>query len=335
MVAGGRVPELFPGGSPVTPPPLPAVGPFAASAADRAAIDAKLSRTPHSKSSAPVGIVVAAVCAAALFAATIAVIAGRPLERHSDIERVPVNPPHLTSAPSDPGRDKLDAGRDKLDRSGGDWVERLAERSNRSVVRIATGDASGTGFVIATNGIRHLLLTNKHVLTTGSLLSDARSGVDRCRVVLTSKSSEIGRLAARATNPDVDLALVLIESDELEDLAPVGSFDLVKVGTAVVAIGDPGLPGLDATLDNTVTQGIISGKRGDMLLQTNAAINHGNSGGPLVDKYERVIGVNTLVADPRAGVQGIGFAFRADYVLRRSDWTYFIDVGDLLDRIQR
>jgi serine protease Do len=75
-------------------------------------------------------------------------------------------------------------------------------------------------------------------------------------------------------------------------------------------------------------------KREDTLLQTSTAINPGNSGGPLLNKYERVVGVNTFRGDPRNGIEGIGFAVRADFVLRTMDWVYLIEIRDLLERIR-
>ncbi|HEV2971290.1 MAG TPA: trypsin-like peptidase domain-containing protein [Pirellulales bacterium] len=209
-----------------------------------------------------------------------------------------------------------------------DWIERIAERGNRSVVRIETSEGLGTGFVIASRGDRHLLLTNKHVLTVGENSFISRATLpSRCRVVLTSKTTVLGRVAALAKSPDVDLAIVLVESSELQTLAPIASFESIKVGEEVVAIGNP------LGLDNTVTQGIISGKRADIMLQTSAPINHGNSGGPLVNKYGRVVAVNTLSGDPSKGVQGIGFAMRADIALRPDEWEYVLEIKDLFEEI--
>lgn len=82
----------------------------------------------------------------------------------------------------------------------------------------------------------------------------------------------IGKLAGRASNSEVDLALLLVESGELQSLGPIESFDDVKVGEEVVAVGNP------LGLDFTVTKGIISGKRASVYLQTDTPINHGNTG---------------------------------------------------------
>ncbi len=200
-----------------------------------------------------------------------------------------------------------------------DWIEKVAENSSRSVVKIQTGDGIGTGFVIASAAGRHLILTNKHVVSSdGTPSGDLRS---HC-LVLLGKSTWGAALAAYAGESDIDLAMLIVETPELRVLGPIADFDRVKRGEAVIAIGNP-----LGVLDGSVTQGIVSGKRGEMLIQTSAAINSGNSGGPLVDKHGQVVGVNSFKFKPSLGIEGINFAFRADIALRPEQWSLVSDSG--------
>ena len=153
----------------------------------------------------------------------------------------------------------------------------------------------GSGVIVdAKNGY---VLTNYHVV----------GGADEVQVVL-----EDGRtLKAQwvRTDPQTDLAIVKVAADNLID-APLGDSDKMEVGDLVLAIGSP------EGLQQTVTAGIISAKgrtTGEpnsyqSFIQTDAAINHGNSGGPLVNTRGEVIGINSAIVS-RTGVnEGIGFA---------------------------
>ncbi len=152
----------------------------------------------------------------------------------------------------------------------------------------------GSGVIVdAENGY---ILTNHHVV----------GGYDGVEVVLAD-GRKIEAEWVRS-DPQTDLAVVKIKADKLI-AAPLGDSDNMQVGDWVLAIGSPeGLP-------QTVTAGIISAKgrvtgRGgyEDFLQTDAAINHGNSGGPLVDMQGEVIGINTAIVS-RTGVnEGIGLA---------------------------
>ena len=197
-----------------------------------------------------------------------------------------------------------------------DWIERVAESADRSVVRIQNGDSAGTGFVVAEKDGQCLILTNGHVIDD---LKD-------CAVSGRFTPWLPARVAGLPRDPNVDLALLVVSSDSLETLGPIASFDSVRPGQQVVAVGHP------LGLDYTITHGIISGKRSGMLLQTTAPINHGNSGGPLINRQGKVVGVNTSTIDPNEGY-GIGFATRADLVHERNVWDFSIDVSDLLRQI--
>jgi S1-C subfamily serine protease len=200
-----------------------------------------------------------------------------------------------------------------------DWVENIASRADRSVVLVeAQPDSFGSGFVIASRGERHLVLTNRHVV----------AGAERCRVASRVSPAIGARVVGLPKDPQVDLALVVVRAPGLRPLGPIGRFRNVRVGEAVVAIGHP------LGLDYTVTTGIVSAKRGGVELQTSAPISPGNSGGPLVDRRGRVIGVNTRTVNPVEG-QSLGFATRADLVLDSEAWNFDEDIDDLLANIDR
>ncbi|MFZ1011107.1 MAG: trypsin-like peptidase domain-containing protein, partial [Candidatus Sulfotelmatobacter sp.] len=210
--------------------------------------------------------------------------------------------------------------------NGVPWTEAVAEQSKRGVVKIEAGDYLGTGFVVASLGDRHLIVTNKHVLAGDQdFTKDNVRFVKSCNVVTVTGNSLTGTLVGLARQPKIDAAVILVKSGQLKSW-PIASFDAVKDGEDVVAIGNP------YGFDHTLTKGIISAKR-DYYLQTDAAINPGNSGGPLVNRRGQVIGINTLSL-ARLGVPGIGFAIRADVVTERSLWNYSKDIEDLIDAVR-
>ena len=163
-----------------------------------------------------------------------------------------------------------------------------------------SSNTSGTGVVMTKNGY---IITNAHVV----------DGAGSVTVLLTDGRT----LAARVVGSDSvsDLAVLFINATDLTP-AEFGKSSSLRVGDAVVAIGDP----LGAELRGTMTDGIISGINRDIsvggrtmsLVQTTAALNSGNSGGPLVNCYGQVIGINTMkigdAASASAGVEGLGFA---------------------------
>jgi S1-C subfamily serine protease len=208
----------------------------------------------------------------------------------------------------------------------------ISRAAAHGVVKIQTSQGSGTGFVIASRGNRHLILTNRHVIAVqgGFFIFSFESLEDPCTVTLRSGEQTLGYLAALPSAEDVDLALLVVESTGLSPLGELRRFESVQQGERVAAVGHP----LGA--DFSITEGIISAKREGMWLQTSAPINYGNSGGPLLDQEGGLVGVNTAaLRDEEA--QGLGFAIRADYVLRRADWNYSseVDVTELLARLRR
>jgi S1-C subfamily serine protease len=151
----------------------------------------------------------------------------------------------------------------------------------------------GSGFIITSDG---LILTNKHVVeNTGELTVITRDG----------KSY---KATVKATDPFNDLAVISIEAKNLP-VVELGDSDKLEVGQYVIAIGNA-----LGEFQNTVTVGVVSakgrtleaeGERLEDMIQTDAAINQGNSGGPLVNLKGQVVGVNTAMA---SGAENIGFA---------------------------
>lgn len=194
-------------------------------------------------------------------------------------------------------------------------VPQVAQRAEPSIVRVETiiggGTGVGTGFVVDSGGY---IITNNHVVD-GAQGRNGSSGI----TVTTSDGSQYPAKVV-GTDPRSDLALLQINASNLPAL-PVGSLENVVVGEDVVAIGYA----LDLAGSDTVTRGIVSAKNRSIdenqpvlgAIQTDAAINHGNSGGPLLDLTGTVIGVNTAIApDSTTGgvAPGIAFAVGADTV---------------------
>ena len=173
-----------------------------------------------------------------------------------------------------------------------------------SVVSISSmtssGTSSGTGIIMSPDGY---VITNHHVITGALVIS-----------VLTNDNQEY-EAALVGSDEMSDLAVLKIDARGLQ-AAEFGDSSKLRVGDSVVAIGDP----LGVQLRGTMTNGIISainrdltvGDRTMTLIQTNAALNNGNSGGPLINCYGQVIGINTVKMSSyytaTASVEGLGFA---------------------------
>jgi S1-C subfamily serine protease len=178
-------------------------------------------------------------------------------------------------------------------------VEQIAGRSIPSIAWIRTPAGRGSGFLLDSSG---LMITNQHVV--GSAFS--------VKVDLYDGSTKMGRVLKR--DEVADLALVKLEAGvaNIPGL-PMCQTNAIKVGESVIAIGNP------LALSNTVTQGVVSGFRtvaSRNLIQTDAAVNPGNSGGPLLNRYGEVIGIVTEKISSR-GVEGLGFALPIGESLQR------------------
>ena len=160
----------------------------------------------------------------------------------------------------------------------------------------------GSGFIISADGY---VLTNAHVV----------DGADEVYVKLTDKREFKAKIIG--VDKRTDVALVKIDSTNLPRLT-LGDSSKIRVGEWVIAIGSP------FDLDNTVTAGIISAKARDTgdylpLIQTDVAVNPGNSGGPLINMRGEVIGINSQIYSRSGGYMGISFAVPIDEALRVSD----------------
>ena len=151
----------------------------------------------------------------------------------------------------------------------------------------------GSGVIISKDGY---IVTNNHVI----------DGADEISVKLHDGREMKGRVIG--TDPTTDLALVKIEGDDFPAI-PVGDSERLKVGEWVLAVGNP------FNLGSTVTAGIVSAKaRGlgangvESFIQTDAAINQGNSGGALVNANGELVGINAMLVSPTGAYSGYGFA---------------------------
>lgn len=152
----------------------------------------------------------------------------------------------------------------------------------------------GSGVIISKDGY---IVTNNHVI----------EGADELSVKLNDNREFKGRVIG--TDPNTDLALIKIEENDLPTI-PVGDSDALKVGEWVLAVGNP------FNLTSTVTAGIVSAKARSLgasggiesFIQTDAAINQGNSGGALVNAKGELIGINAMLSSPTGAYAGYGFA---------------------------
>ena len=175
----------------------------------------------------------------------------------------------------------------------------------------------GSGFVVKKVGKTYYALTNQHVAGKASEIS----------IKLYNKKEIKGKLVGADARRDI--ALVSFETDEDIPLAKLGDSDEVEVGDIAFAIGSP------MGFVSSVTQGMISavGRHGgpnsniNDFIQTDAAINQGNSGGPLVNIYGEVIGVNTWIASSSGGSQGLGFSIPINNVKKAIE--DFIKFGEI------
>ncbi len=192
---------------------------------------------------------------------------------------------------------------ENIPQTGGLSLQEIYRQVIDTVVSISCsypgGSSTGTGVILSEDGY---IVTNAHVVENSTsiqvLLTDGQ-GLDASLVGMDTVS---------------DLAVLHVTADHLK-AAVLGDSSALQVGDTVVAIGDP----LGMELRGSMTDGIVSAINRDIdvggrtmnLIQTNAALNSGNSGGPLINCYGQVIGINTMkMGDTMsvAGVEGLGFA---------------------------
>lgn len=207
--------------------------------------------------------------------------------------------------------------------ASGTWALTKDEENNITVYKTAARGVVNITSVVVERDFFHGLIPREgagsgtiidrrgHILTNNHVIKDAH----RIEVTLSDGSKWPGRLVG--TDADNDLAVIHIDApaESLEPL-PLGNSGNLNVGQKVLAIGNP------FGLSETLTTGIISsigrsirspdGSLIEDLIQTDAAINLGNSGGPLLDSNGEIIGINTAIFSPSGGSVGIGFAIPVD-----------------------
>jgi serine protease Do len=181
-----------------------------------------------------------------------------------------------------------------------DFFRDFMDRQGRGPAEPRRGSALGSGFIISDDGF---IVTNNHVI----------EGADEILIEFFDGRSQLPAKVI-GTDPRTDIALLKVESPEALPFVPFGDSDVARVGDWVIAIGNPLGQGF------SVSAGIISARNRalqgayDDFIQTDAAINRGNSGGPLFNTAGEVIGVNTAILSPNGGSIGIGFAMSSAVV---------------------
>jgi S1-C subfamily serine protease len=177
-----------------------------------------------------------------------------------------------------------------------------------------SGQALGTGFVVDKQGY---ILTNAHVV------EESGQRANNVTVVFNKGGSETQRVKGQLVGVDTgsDVAVIKVDPSGLTlNPLPLGNSDNIVVGQSVVAIGNP------LGYDFSITSGIVSATgrslqapNGQTIpngIQTDAAINQGNSGGPLIDSSGKVIGINEQIASQGGGNEGLGFAVPINTAIR-------------------
>ena len=165
-------------------------------------------------------------------------------------------------------------------------------------------DALGSGFVISADGY---IVTNNHVI----------AGADKIQIEFFSGKKLEAKLVG--TDLKTDIALLKVDSPEPLPFVGFGDSDVMRVGDWVLAMGNPLGQGF------SVSAGIISARNRELqgvyddFIQTDAAINRGNSGGPLFNMDGQVVGVNTAILSPNGGSIGIGFSMASNVVAKVVD----------------
>ncbi|QIZ82476.1 Do family serine endopeptidase [Thalassovita gelatinovora] len=184
-----------------------------------------------------------------------------------------------------------------------DFFREFQDR-NRDGDRPRRSSALGSGFVISEDGY---IVTNNHVIESAD------------EIVIEFFSGEELEATVIGTDPNTDIALLKVEADKPLPYVNFGDSDTARVGDWVMAMGNPLGQGF------SVSAGIVSARNRalsgsyDDYIQTDAAINRGNSGGPLFNMDGNVVGVNTAILSPNGGSIGIGFSMASNVVSRVVD----------------
>jgi S1-C subfamily serine protease len=198
------------------------------------------------------------------------------------------------------------------------------EKANRSVVNITTKVRNEDYFFLGDleqegTGSGCLIDRDGHIITNNHVIEDAVRGHGNVSVMLFDSSSYDAEIVG--TDPPNDLAVIRIASPK-EKLFPVelGDSSTLQVGLRAFVIGNP------FGLERTLTTGVISSLNRSLpisqvrvikgIIQTDAAVNPGNSGGPLLDKRGRLIGLNTAIVGPAKQSSGVGFAIPVNNIKR-------------------
>jgi serine protease Do len=171
-----------------------------------------------------------------------------------------------------------------------DFFDDFGAPGNRGMQR---ADALGSGFVISEDGY---IVTNHHVI----------SGADEIIIEFFSGKKLPAKLVG--SDPKTDIALLKVEAGEPLPFVTFGNSDLMRVGDWVMAMGNPLGQGFSVSAGIVSARGRTLSGTYDDYIQTDAAINRGNSGGPLFNMDGQVVGVNTAILSPTGTNIGIGFS---------------------------
>ena len=179
-----------------------------------------------------------------------------------------------------------------------DFFEEFMERDEKELPKKRRVSSLGSGFVIDPSGI---VITNNHVVENAE------------EIIVNFSNGEKFKAELLGRDPKTDLAVLKVITDKKLPFVKFGDNTNARVGDWVIAIGNPfGLGGsLSVGVISAINRDINSGPY-DSYIQTDAAINKGNSGGPLFNLEGEVIGVNTAIISPTGGSVGIGFSIPAD-----------------------
>ncbi len=181
-----------------------------------------------------------------------------------------------------------------------DFFRDFMDRNNQGEgPRARRSQALGSGFVISEDGF---IVTNNHVI----------DGADEILIEFFSGKTLPAKVVG--TDKNTDIALLKVESDVPLPFVPFGDSDLMRVGDWVMAMGNPLGQGFSVSAGIVSARGRALSGTYDDYIQTDAAINRGNSGGPLFNMTGEVIGVNTAILSPNGGSIGIGFAMSSAVV---------------------